>query len=522
MSSNRIMFHRTGFLLISGFFAAVGGWGQIVLPGQQVPGQSPGQYPGQSPYPGGSSNRYPGGRTSTTTQQNNQAPLNTLNGMLRRVEAGNSMVIEADDKRVVSILLARTTKYIKASGRDAKLSDLQPGDHVSIEATQDDNDYYHAVRVTQTSLATPEERSAASQPADISPIAPGGNAGNSGGSDSDDDRPRLHRAADNSTSADSRSADSNAPAAPDPGDPGPPVLRRGAVRRASDSGTPEQIADSKAPASSSPLPRPSIHAEDVNGVTRPPEPPRVDATAAHRAPMPGSGDPVIDMARDAAFSFSETLPNYVVKQFTTRYEAQAVRGRETSWRAVDTVTADVVSENGKESYKNLLIDGKPPKGNIEQTGTWSTGEYSSLLLDILHPATDADFHGKRSTTIVSRSAYRYDFSVEQENSHWHIYSGAESYKPEYTGSIWIDKENYRVLRIELSARNVPKGFPLDTVESAVDYDYVMISSNKYLLPVHSEALSCDRGTTVCSRNVIEFRNYRKFGADTSITFDAPQ
>ena len=38
--------------------------------------------------------------------------------------------------------------------------------------------------------------------------------------------------------------------------------------------------------------------------------------------MPASGDEFIDEAREAAFSFTETLPNYVVKQFTTRYAAQ--------------------------------------------------------------------------------------------------------------------------------------------------------------------------------------------------------
>jgi hypothetical protein len=231
---------------------------------------------------------------------------------------------------------------------------------------------------------------------------------------------------------------------------------------------------------------------------------------------------VIDMATDAAISFSQTLPNYVVKQFTTRYETGAAHGGQTSWNAVDTVTADVVSENGQESYRNVLVDGKAPKEAIEKSGTWSTGEYSSVLLDLLQPRTDADFHNKRTTTIVNRSAFHYDFSVEQVNSHWNIESDAQSYKPEYTGAIWIDKENYRILRIEMSARNIPKGFPLDTVESAVDYDYVMISGNKYLLPVHAEALSCERGTSGCSRNVIEFRNYRKFGADTSITFDTPQ
>jgi hypothetical protein len=255
----------------------------------------------------------------------------------------------------------------------------------------------------------------------------------------------------------------------------------------------------------------------VNGVTRPPDAPKVSAASSR-----GTGDPVIDMAAEAAFSFSRTLPNYVVKQFTTRYETGAAHGGQTSWSALDTVSADVVSENGKESYRNLLVDGKPPKEAIEKSGTWSTGEYSSVLLDILQPQTATDFHNKRTTTIVNRAAFHYDFSVEQENSHWGIHSEGQSYSPEYTGAIWIDKENYRVLRIEISARNIPKGFPLDTVESAVDYDYVIISGNKYLLPVHAEALSCERGTSGCSRNVIEFRNYRKFGADTSITFDTPQ
>ena len=145
---------------------------------------------------------------------------------------------------------------------------------------------------------------------------------------------------------------------------------------------------------------------------------------------------------------------------------------------------------------------------------------SSVQLDVLSRGTRADFHNKRSTTIANRAAYSYDFSVEQANSHWHIYSTTDSCVPEYTGEIWIDKETSRALRIEMSARNMPRTFRLDTVESAVDYDYVTIGDGKFLLPVHSEALSCERGTSACSRNVIDFRNYKKFTADTSITFDA--
>ena len=270
--------------------------------------------------------------------------------------------------------------------------------------------------------------------------------------------------------------------------------------------------------------RPSLHADDVNGVTRIPTPvvggpgEAASSGGSRTGRMPSTGEDVIDEARYAAYSYSETLPNYVVKQFTTRYATAVARGGKTSWQALDNVTADVIEEDGTEKYKNILVNGKPPRDDVEKTGSWSRGEFSSLLLDVLSPLTSADFHGKRSTTIVNRAAFRYDFSVEQPNSHWHVESDGQSCLPAYTGAIWIDKENFRVLRIELAAQNMPSRFPLDQVESAVDYDYVLIGDSKYLLPVHSEALSCGRGVG-CTRNVIEFRNYKKFTADTSITFD---
>lgn len=55
-----------------------------------------------------------------------------------------------------------------------------------------------------------------------------------------------------------------------------------------------------------------------------------------------------------------------------------------------------------------------------------------------------------------------------------------------------------VRRIELAARPVPRGFPLDTVQSAIDYDGVLIggektAGNKFLLPVHFAPLSRERG-----------------------------
>jgi hypothetical protein len=97
---------------------------------------------------------------------------------------------------------------------------------------------------------------------------------------------------------------------------------------------------------------------------------------------------------------------------------------------------------------------------------------------------------------------------------------SQLYYPSFKGAIWVDQQTFRVLRIEQSARNIPILFPFDTVETATDYDYVRLSTpTEYVLPVDAEVLSCVRGTSNCARNRIEFRNYRKFGAETSITFD---
>jgi hypothetical protein len=53
----------------------------------------------------------------------------------------------------------------------------------------------------------------------------------------------------------------------------------------------------------------------------------------------------------------------------------------------------------------------------------------------------------------------------------------------------------------------------------VDYDFVMLSGRKILLPVESSNLACDRNSPACSKNVIQFRDYKEFRGDASITFD---
>jgi hypothetical protein len=202
----------------------------------------------------------------------------------------------------------------------------------------------------------------------------------------------------------------------------------------------------------------------------------------------------------------------------TRYQSET---RNPSWRALDVVTANLVYEHGREEYRDIAVNGKKTNKPIEESGgAWSTGEFGTVLIDLFSPATAADFRYKRDERIAGVNTRVYDYTVDRENSHWLVHSGSQKYSPAFKGSVWIDPQTARVMRIEMQGRGFPEGFPIDHVEAVTEYQHIRLGdARQYLLPVHSENLSCQRGTSYCSKNVIDFRNYRKYSGEATITFE---
>lgn len=240
-------------------------------------------------------------------------------------------------------------------------------------------------------------------------------------------------------------------------------------------------------------------------------------------------DPVIEAARKAADAFAQSVPDYIVKRTTTRYQGNrnvASGGKsfgppETvgSWQKNDTVSGDVTAAHGAETYANIRVNGKLAK-RLPSDGEWSSGEFAIILTGILSPKSAARFTNQRPDPIGNRPSWLYDFAVDQPHSGWHMEAAHKFYSPAYSGSIWIDTETAQVLRFAISARDMPAAFPMDAAETAVDYDFVPIGDEKYVLPTHSETVACARYR--CFKNVTAFENYHKFEADTSITYDSGQ
>ena len=180
-----------------------------------------------------------------------------------------------------------------------------------------------------------------------------------------------------------------------------------------------------------------------------------------------------------------------------------------------------VYENGKEDYRNIAINGKALNKRMEDLpGSWSTGEFGTTLRSLFHPGRRAEFTYVKQSQMNGVSTWVYDYKVAREYSDWRIMLGSQAIIPAYTGRVWIDAKTAGVMRIEMSATNIPPDFPLDQVEASNDYGLVRLATaDQYLLPTHAETLSCERGSPICSRNTIEFRNYHKYTGDSVITFD---
>ncbi len=297
-------------------------------------------------------------------------------------------------------------------------------------------------------------------------------------------------------------------------DPGPPVIKRGP-------NAPRKKVDNK-PATPLPLPassppageQPSGEAASANAA--PANPPTAAATLTELL-IPGR-PPLLSKAYDIAVEFNATLPNFVCDEIVDRFESGS---KPEKWKKKDKVEVEVMYVNGKEDYANPRINGKPFKGvSIEDTGSWSRGDWGTVLIDVLSPASQAEFKqrpaGKDSDKIAGIETLVFDLNVKKANSHWTIAYGTKI-QPAYSGSIWVDPLSARVLRIEMQGRNLPQTYELDAVEFTVEYGWVEISGQKYLMPATASNLACRRYTTNCTKNELVFKNYRKFATESSIS-----
>lgn len=455
-----------------------------------LPAQYPGQYPpGQ--YPGGG---YPGGGISIPSrshkkkdQDKDQANQPTIAADGQTVSNnGKTLVVATKDGRTLTMTITPKTKFTR-SANDIDVSKIVPRTTVHVEAFEDDEANLSAETVNLLKDA-PQETPRAEQPRQSS----SGRAPNQQADDEEMTRPTIL----------------NDPVSV----PNRPILRHGkppATQTADSHPDDQQASDHRPPAQ--PVPQTAEPAKSSDGDDF-----VIDGQTAPVKAKASAAQELILKTQEWATTFTNGLPNFVCSQMTTRY---AERSKSEGWQPIDVITAKVVYEDGKESYKEITVGGRRTnKSMLDLGGSTSTGEFASILGGLLADQSRAEFKFYQSTTVANEPAAIYDFKVPLANSNWTINVGGQTLRPAYSGSIWIDRATAQVRRIEMQADNIPKDFPEDTIQSAVDYQEVPLGTYKFLLPVHAENLGCDRGSPICTKNTIDFRDYHKYSGESTVVF----
>ena len=255
---------------------------------------------------------------------------------------------------------------------------------------------------------------------------------------------------------------------------------------------------------------------------------------AAKMPAPKDAADLLEKARVNTGVALEDMPDFVVKQIITRSASYAGTG---NWKPLDNVIIAVSYSTEKgEQYKVLALNGAPVE--LEKGGDYSNlpgsttgGEFVEALAKLFRPASKTRFEAVTTDTIRDRACVVFDYEILVENNK----NGGVGFKTpsgpkDFTfttvpsgerGRVWIDRKDGRVLRISLKATDIPKDFQVRAYESTIDYDWVTIADEKFLLPVLSDDkfTSAEGGKMFQSRNLIRFKNYQRYGTEVKILDD---
>lgn len=237
---------------------------------------------------------------------------------------------------------------------------------------------------------------------------------------------------------------------------------------------------------------------------------------------------VLLKAREAALASLVDMPDFVVKQQIQRSAAFAGTN---NFRSRDRLVVAVsYRASGQEEYKILSVNGvlqESPTGKAtysEVGGTSSTGEFVTILSTIFKLESETKFEIVDTDVLRGRRALVYNFDIAKDKAKLRITAAGrvnDSTIAGMKGKIWVDRENFRVLRIESEATEIPETFPIRATSSHIDYDWVTIAEEKYLLPSLSDVRLTARESRQLfeTRNLIRFKEYQKYGTEVQISDD---
>jgi len=239
--------------------------------------------------------------------------------------------------------------------------------------------------------------------------------------------------------------------------------------------------------------------------------------ASTPAPDTAAQQKLLTSMASYADQYVSNLPNFICLQVTRQFEA----GKHPNhWHKGDVLTSKLIFNERQEDRTLQSVNDKPV---IPGTKPWRTplttqGEFGILIGNIFAVRSDAAFTWRGWEVLRGKRLAVFDYSIDGAHSTLtltRLNDLGQAVVP-YRGSIYADADSGSIWRITESGFDIPPEVETKSISTTVDYAEVPIAGLSYLLPAHATVLLNTGSSNI--RHEIEFKEYRKFEADSKITY----
>jgi hypothetical protein len=226
--------------------------------------------------------------------------------------------------------------------------------------------------------------------------------------------------------------------------------------------------------------------------------------------------PLLEKVKARAQENLKRLPNYTC---TENIERSLHGRRERRLRHWDTIRLNVAYVGGKELF-GLPGAGPIDRSDVDQMarGTIGNGQFAIFVRSIF-VENRATFGSAGKTELDGKPAFRFDYTVPLGRSGFLVESPPFGKAiVGYSGHFWVARESLDLLRLEVSADQLPRWLKVVSDVVITDYRRISIGGSVFLLPVRStsEARDTRGGET---QNVTTFENCREFVGESVLKFE---
>ncbi len=217
-----------------------------------------------------------------------------------------------------------------------------------------------------------------------------------------------------------------------------------------------------------------------------------------------------------ADQYISNLPNFVCVQVTRQFEA----GKQPNhWHKGDVLTSRLIFNDRHEDRTLQLVNEKPVTPGMSRwhTSLTTEGEFGILIGNVFGLRSNPAFTWRGWEVLRGKRLAVFDYSIDGAHSTLTLSLSdlAQAVVP-YRGSVYADAATGGIWRITEAAFDIPPEVRTKSISTVIDYGEVPIGGVTYLLPLHATVL-LDTGINNI-RHEIEFNEYRKFEADSKITY----